>query len=75
MLRRRKPKPRPRIGEDAFIIGAAMNDGFVHAMDELLRDRLVAIEFENAADAAHGLRANLFQQRLCAPRDRDREMR
>ena len=50
------------IDEDAFIIRAAMNDGFVHAMDELLRGGLVPLVYENAADSAHGLRANLFQR-------------
>ena len=50
------------VDENAFIIRAAMNDGFVHPMDELLRDGLVPLVFENAADSAHGLRANLFQR-------------
>ncbi len=48
------------VDEDAFVVRAAMNDGFVHAMDELLGERLVAIEFEDAADAAHGLGLGLF---------------
>src|SRR5271170_1995507 len=49
------------VDEYAFIIRAAMNDGFVHAMDELLRDGLVPLVFENAADSAHGLGSRLFQ--------------
>src|SRR5271156_853317 len=49
------------VDEYAFIIGAAMNDGFVHAMNELLRDGLVPLVFENPADSAHGLGSRLFQ--------------
>lgn len=57
-------KAKASINEDAFVIRTAMNNGFVHAMDELLRNGLVPLVFENAADTAHGLCVNLFQNTL-----------
>src|SRR4029077_6069742 len=38
---------------DALVVRAAMDDGFVHAMDDFLRERLAALIFENAANSAH----------------------
>src|ERR1700680_1456625 len=50
-----KSQADSRAGEDAFIVGAAVDDGFRHAMYELFRDLAPLLEFKNAANAAHGV--------------------
>ena len=44
-----------RADEDAFIVRAAMDDGFRHAVHELFGDLASLVEFKNAANAAHGV--------------------
>src|SRR5258708_10448324 len=39
---------------DTLVVRPTMNNGFVHLMDDFLRERLAALVLEDAANSAHG---------------------
>src|SRR5579859_1683892 len=58
-----KPKADSRARKNAFVVGASMNDGLVHAMDQFFGEGFPSSVFEDASHAAHGVRRS--PARLC----------